>query len=63
MRLTLFSLCFYAFWVFLGRFEWVFLDLTVWTVAHGPFPSNYEIKLNSHTKSYKSHPKLGPPVD
>ena len=22
----------------------------------------YGIELNSHTKSYKSHPKLGPPV-
>ena len=26
------------------------------------FQGIYEIELNSHTKSYKSHPKLGQPV-
>ena len=26
------------------------------------FQAIYEVDLNSHTKSYKSYPKLGPPV-
>ena len=48
--------------MYLGRFK-LFMSFDSWKVLEvDHFQAIYEIELNSHTKSNKSHLKLGPAV-